>query len=54
MVWFLVTGRIVVAMMRGMLWVGQNKACDLMSGLSTGYCGQVTAAQYYAPFGIHQ
>jgi hypothetical protein len=51
MVRFLVNGRIIVAMVRGMKRV---RTCDLMSGRGTGYCGQVAAAQYYAPFDIHR
>lgn len=49
---FLVADRVVVAV--GMLRVEQNKTCHLMSGCSTGYCGQIAAAQYYPPFGIHR
>ena len=51
MVRVLVNGRIMVAMVRGMMRI---KTCSLMSGRSTGYCGQVAAAQYYAPFDIHR
>ena len=27
---------------------------DPMTGDSTGYCGQIAAVSYYAPFGIHR
>lgn len=48
---FLVNGRIVVAMVKGLMRI---KTCNHMTGLSTGYCGQVAAAQYYALFEIHR
>ena len=48
---FLVNGWIVVAMVKGMMRI---KTCNHMTGLSTGYCGQVAAAQYYPPFDIHR
>jgi hypothetical protein len=51
MVRFLVNGMNVVAIVRGMILI---KRYDLMTGRGTGYCGQVAAAQYYAPFGIHR
>ncbi|MDP3565418.1 MAG: hypothetical protein Q8R70_13115 [Methanoregula sp.] len=51
---FLVTGRIIFAILRGMMRARQNKTCDPMNGVSTGYCGQVAAAEYYPPFGIHR
>lgn len=47
----LVNGRIVVAMVMGLMRI---KTCNYMTGLSTGYCGQVAAAQYYALFEIHR
>ena len=47
----IVNGRILVAIVRGMM---RNRKCSLMTGSETGYCGQVTAAQYYAPFAIHR
>ncbi|MDO9326812.1 MAG: hypothetical protein Q7T80_17830 [Methanoregula sp.] len=49
---FVVTGRFLLLMMRGMLQVAKNNACDLLSGVSTGYCGQVAAAEYYPLFDI--
>ena len=48
---FLVNGRIVVAMVKGLM---QIKTCNHMTSLSTGYCGQVAATQYYALFEIHR
>jgi hypothetical protein len=48
---FLVNGRIFVAMMKGLM---QIKTCNHMTSLSTGYCGQVAAAQYYPLFEIHR
>jgi len=47
----LVNGRIVVAMVKGLMRI---KTCNHMTSLSTGYCGQVAAAQYYALFEIHR
>ena len=51
---FLVNGRIIFAILRGMMRATQNKTFDQMNGMSTGYCGQVAAAEYYPPFGIHR
>ena len=34
--------------------VVQNAPFDPMSGDSTGYCGQIAALSYYAPFSIHR
>lgn len=48
---FLVNGKIVVAMVKGLMRI---KTCNHMICISTGYCGQITAVQYYALFEIHR
>ena len=51
MVRVIVNGGIIVAMVQGMMRI---RKCSLMTGSETGYCGQVAAAHYYAPFSIHR
>lgn len=50
----LLTGLVVVTVITGIVRVRQNKECKMITGRSTGYCGQVAALHYYAPFGIHR
>lgn len=50
-----VTGwMITVIVLTGIVRVVQDDAGDGKSGRSTGYCGQIIALHYYAPFGIQR
>jgi hypothetical protein len=50
----LVIWMVDVAVLLRKVQVVQNVAWDPMTGGSTGYCGQIAATHYYAPFSIQR